>query len=88
MTRINSMKSIFVALNSIAFCLILSTNAFSHSGHKHDALPITIPDIVAQVNGQDIEKRRLNRNSKESSRNTRTVAKPSLKYKLKTPRNN
>ena len=56
MYQIDSQKPFLVALTSIAFCLILSTNAFSHSGHKHHAPPISLPNVVAQVNGQEIEK--------------------------------
>lgn len=56
MTLTDSKKPFLVALISITFCFILSTNAFSHSGHKHDAPPIVLPHVVAQVNGQEIEK--------------------------------
>ena len=32
----------------------IPVNVWAHSGHKHDALKIKLPEVVAQVNGVDV----------------------------------
>jgi parvulin-like peptidyl-prolyl isomerase len=83
MTRTDSLKPIVAALTSIAFSLILSTNALSHSGHKHDALPITIPDVVAQVNGQEIEKKAIEQELKRIVKKYKNRGKTLTKVQIK-----
>jgi peptidyl-prolyl cis-trans isomerase C len=57
MFRIGNIKRI--AIPGLVSLLIGMTGAeiFAHSGHKHDAKPpISLPEVVARVNGQDIKR--------------------------------
>ena len=57
MFRIGNLKRI--AILSVASLLIVMTASeiFAHTGHKHDAKPpISLPEVVARVNGEDIKR--------------------------------
>ncbi len=84
MRRTNSVKPFIVVLTSIAFCVIFSTSGFSHSGHKHDAPPISLPNVVAQVNGQDIEKAVILQELKKIIRRYKDRGKTLTKVQVKT----
>jgi parvulin-like peptidyl-prolyl isomerase len=84
MYRTNSLKAILVALISIVLCVIFSTSAFSHSGHKHDAPPISLPNVVAQVNGQEIEKAVILQELKKIIRRYKDRGKTLTKVQVKT----
>ena len=61
----------FVSLSSCLILLGLFVSAnpakvWAHSGHKHDALKIKLPKVVAQVNGVDISGDTISRELKKA----------------------
>ncbi len=64
----------FVSLNSylilLGMGLLISANpanVWAHTGHKHDALKIKLPQVVAQVNGVDISREAISRELKKAA---------------------
>jgi len=57
MSRIfNFNRFLILGLTSLLIALT-GSEIFAHSGHKHDAKPpISLPEVVARVNGQDIKR--------------------------------
>jgi len=46
-----------ILIAPLAFSFLLATGAaWAHSGHKHDDLPISLPEVTAKVNGAEIGK--------------------------------
>ena len=61
------------------------TQVFAHSGHKHDDKPpISLPEVVAQVNGQDIKRDVIYRELKKAIRNYKAKGMSLSADQLKT----
>jgi peptidyl-prolyl cis-trans isomerase C len=45
----------------------IPVNVWAHSGHKHDALKIKLPEVVAQVNGVDVSGDSISRELKKAA---------------------
>jgi hypothetical protein len=73
MLRTGNIKRI--AILSLASLVIVMTGSevFAHSGHKHDAKPpISLPEVVARVNGQDIKRDVIYRELNKAIRGQKT----------------
>lgn len=67
MTSPGKLKTSIVAWT---LCALMSASlAWAHSGHKHDALPISLPEVAAKVNGTDIGKDAILRELKKTVAN-------------------
>lgn len=56
MIRLDFIKPLFVFLIVAGFAAGAASDAFSHAGEKHGTLPISLPDVTAKVNGDEIKK--------------------------------
>ena len=88
MFRIGHLKQI--AILGLASLLIGMTGPeiFAHSGHKHDAKPpISLPEVVARVNGEDIKReiiyRELNKAVRKYQANGMSLSPDQLKTAAK-----
>lgn len=67
MTSPGKMKVCFALF---ILCTVLSASTvWAHSGHKHDDLPISLPDVTAKVNGAEIRKEVILRELKKTVAN-------------------
>ncbi len=58
MFRIGNFKRIAIPVLVSLLIGMTGTEIFAHSGHKHDDKPpIALPEVVARVNGQDIQRK-------------------------------
>jgi peptidyl-prolyl cis-trans isomerase C len=57
MFRIGNLKQIAILGLASLWIVMTASEIFAHSGHKHDDKPaISLPEVVARVNGEDIKR--------------------------------
>jgi parvulin-like peptidyl-prolyl isomerase len=70
MFRIFSLNRLLPLILTSLLIGMTGAEVFAHSGHKHDAKPpISLPEVVAQVNGQDIKREVIFRELNKAIRN-------------------
>jgi len=67
MARLVSLSLYLFLLGTGFFMSTIPVNVWAHSGHKHDALKIKLPEVVAQVNGVDVSGDSISRELKKAA---------------------
>ena len=66
----SSKKILYASLFCFFSSFLAGTSVFAHSGHTHEEkLRISLPDVVAKVNGQDIHNDEILRELKKTLKN-------------------
>lgn len=88
MFRIGNFKRIAILSLASLLMVMTASEIFAHSGHKHDAKPpISLPEVVARVNGEDIKSeviyRELNKAIRKYKAKGMTLSPDQLKTAVK-----
>ncbi len=85
MFRIFSSNRFLIPILASLLTGMAGADVFAHSGHKHDAKPpISLPEVVAQVNGQDIKNDVIYRELNKAIRNYKAKGMSLSADQLKT----
>jgi len=85
MFRIFSSNRFLILILASLLIAITGAEVIAHSGHKHDAKPpINLPEVVAQVNGQDIKREVIYRELNKAIRNYKAKGMSLSADQLKT----
>jgi len=85
MFRISNLKHIAILGFASLLIVMTASTIFAHSGHKHDAKPpVTLPEVVARVNGEDIKREVIYRELNKAIRNYKVKGMTLSPDQLKT----